>query len=156
MPPKASLTDAYQRLREAAARLESVRRLGWEEVASRLDVKESPDGLRVHWLLNEDAQFERGSEEPVFSDIFRLLGSPQITPWLSTLTLEGHQIAANGTIDWEIEPVAHAKVPYSRLKVGGEGWRHHLTHVEIGPSDSARNPLRSDRRSERTTLPCQQ
>jgi len=106
MSNEPSMRQAYEQLREAAARLERVRKPGWGEEASRLDVSRGDDGLRVHWLLNEDAWHRPEPDDKIFSEIFRLLASPLIAPWLESLTLMGHQIACNGIIDWEIEPIA--------------------------------------------------
>jgi hypothetical protein len=112
-----TLQRAYERLRLASARLESVRRPGWDEVASRLDVSLQADSLHVFWLLNEDALFQPESGEYIFTEIYRTLGSTQVAPWIASLTLEGHQIACNGTIPWELKPIAYARSRFSRLKV---------------------------------------
>jgi hypothetical protein len=104
-------------LRELSARLVEVRLKGYGDEASRLDVDCRDDGLLVHCLLNEDAEEEPREGEKIFAEVFRRLASPQIAPWLATLTFEGLQIACNGTIDWEVEPIAYAESPFSRLKI---------------------------------------
>src|ERR1043166_1002113 len=117
MPLNAKLKTAHEQLREMAKRLKRVRRPGWGKEASRLDVDATDGGIRVHWLLNEDALFQPQRGTPIISEIYSLLGSSAVAPWLSSLTVEGHQIGINGTIPWEIEPIAYAAARFSRLKV---------------------------------------
>ena len=112
-----SMQQALDELKVMSARLAAVRRPGWGKTASRLDIDAGADGIHVHWLLNRDAEFEPDIDASIFGDIYLILGSNRIAPWLARLTLEGHQIARNGTIDWKIEPLASAKVKFERLKV---------------------------------------
>lgn len=111
------MQNAFERLRELSQRLASVRRPGWGNEASHLEVKLTEVGLSVHWLLNEDAFLEPGEGEEIFAEIFRVLASADISPYLASLILEGHQIACNGTIDWEVGPIAYASEAFERLRV---------------------------------------
>lgn len=117
MAENIGLVNAYESLQEIAARLEAVRRPGWGDGASRLDIEANEAGVSVHWLLNEDAKFVPEDEPYIFNEIYCLLGSDEVAPWLKSLTLEGWKIAANGTIDWRIDPIAFANVEFERLKV---------------------------------------
>lgn len=109
--------NAFTQLTEVSQRLAKVRRPGWGDEVSHLEVGFTDDGLRVHWRLNEDALFQPSESEDIFSAVFRILGSSDIAPFLAALTLEGQQIACNGTIDWEIGPIAYANERFSKLKV---------------------------------------
>ncbi len=117
MARDAKQKTAGKLLHSLAARLESHCRSEYGEHRSQLRVTPTDDGFRVHWLLNRDALFVPKDGEYIFSEIYRRLALPDIAPWLISLTLEGHQIAMNGTICWEVEPFAAAAVPFSRLKV---------------------------------------
>jgi hypothetical protein len=117
MAPSAKLQHAYEQFRQASERLATLRRPGWGKEASRLDVTREDEGLHVHWLLNEDALFQPQGGTPIFTEIVQLLGTPLVAPWLTALTLEGHQIAANGCIDWEMGPIAYARSRFARLRV---------------------------------------
>jgi hypothetical protein len=110
------MQQAHDRLQHAAQRLEELRRPGYEEVASRLDVRQTGDGLVVFWLLNEDGLFVPEEGESIFGEIMRLLGSSQVAPCLASLTLEGHEIAANGLINWDVEPLAYGRSKFTRLR----------------------------------------
>lgn len=111
------LEESITILRRLSDRLAAVRREGWGDTASRLDVTPTEAGVAVHWLLNEDAMFQPDCDNLVFTEIYRALGSPVVAPWLSELNLEGHEIAANGTIAWEVAPIAYTASIFRRLRV---------------------------------------
>lgn len=77
---KTKLNQAVKILQGLSDRLVAVRRDGWGDVASRLDVTPSEDGVAVYWLLNEDAMFQPDEDNLVFTEIYRALGSDAVAP----------------------------------------------------------------------------